>query len=290
MGKKKQVNWTLSPKEMEGITNYRFRDWDHGFQRDLVESKVNSVAEQAAAGLEFPPPMLAEVIDVDLGPTRVRNKQLVVCDGQHRIAGHIRAGVSLSCQVILGCTAEHARRLFLLHNSSQSPVRTIDILSGSRSPVALDLKRLMARYDIGRVQINSLAHGVFPSAKKSYMDSDILLSRGDFSRLQGLLEALTSHSHRWWRSYDVNSTETEFPSIRSKTACSTKFLKCLGKVARTLEPEEAASLVAGCLASKTRFDRAGVFSVNLNKERLLEGEISKVYNHYRSSRARSKAS
>lgn len=158
-----------------------------GFQRKRSQSKVDQVVKYLSAGITFAPVMLADI-----------GGELYYVDGQHRGAGHIKAGAPLQAFVVQ-MTMDEACRHFMVHNSKATRVPTSHILDVSRNPCALKVKSLATKYSVQNKVAYAIVTGLTSGASThgpNLVDDDARIVSDVIVRAEAILR-LWSESPLW---------------------------------------------------------------------------------------------
>lgn len=274
--------WTLRTSELENINTFRHTEWEDGFQRPTSTARAEKIADLMRAGVVFPPMLLIEVTDHDVGGLLVRGRQLVAADGLHRREGALLAGKRLGAMVLTDKTLEEARYNYLLHNQEMQRPRMPDILSASQTSVGRAIKSRMLQftpsgYDIGRVQALALFRGINNrKVATGLRDPSVMFDEEELYKVGDLLDWLCGH--KWWASYDI-TIRNDVPDAhyRQSVFIGTTFLKALGSVAAKVRHHRVRKLAAALERHPARFNEGGAFGGNTKRLGVMQSNIMTAY-------------
>ena len=148
----KQVDEGLTVLSLDiAKTIKTYRATDGGYQRPLNLRRVDAIRDDLSkrkGPSNYPPITVANV-----------DGELQCVDGQHRLHGHIAAGVPVPAN-ILSLSQNEAIDLFVRDNGTSRALRRADLVAGSRHPLAISIRQLCKTFGLSQTQVSAAVIGI----------------------------------------------------------------------------------------------------------------------------------
>jgi hypothetical protein len=144
------VHRELTLEEMKAINHYRAIDG--GYQRSLSLTRVANIREdlkkRGVKTSDYPEIVIANI-----------NGKLQCVDGQHRLMGHIEAGVCVFAHIQSMTQAEAVQR-FVRDNALAKPLKRKDLIAASNNPLATQIRAIAKGFDMSQMQAAAFVSGL----------------------------------------------------------------------------------------------------------------------------------
>lgn len=172
--------YDMSPAEARTVKFLRFSEG--GYQRELSEVRVTDIATslEKKQRSSYPEITLANVKGV-----------LQCVDGQHRLLGHIKAGVACPVNVI-SCSQQEAVEIFCRDNGKSRKLTALQLTQASPARGAVDIRSLSNNFKASITQVRWLLQGLRGgSGLSSLHEKDFAFTDPELRAATVVLEAWT---------------------------------------------------------------------------------------------------